>query len=1668
MKKLFTILFLVTVFALTAFAADTVYLDGTGATVDAETDFATAFATLENGGTLVVCGDTTFGKPEVGGGITLPKVNGKVTITGANGATLTMARSLTINSEVEFKDINFCSAHDTNGNIIANGNPITFGENVTVTASGGRYPTLIGGAASGTLNSDSHVTVKSGTFLVIYGGNFAGTFNGNSVVDVLGGTVTSAVVGGNLDGNFKGSATVNIGGDATVDYNSINVGIVGGTMGSSSSTATAYTFNGDIAVNYFGNAVIRANTYGVSRYKNITTTGDFTLTISENVTVESKKVSESKYSGGQTYAGGYYGNLNGDSKVVLRNNAVVKGSRFVCAGAYEGNINGNCSVEIYDNIAITGAVFAGCYNGSVSGNCSLTMDGGKVTSTFSSTSRTGSASGTRSIVIKNGTIGGDIKGDATIALDADSIVKIATCSGTITATAPEGYEVSVTDNVYTAVKVETPEEPEVIPTSVYVNGTGADGAYTDILSAATALKNGGDIILTGDVSISTATVLPAGVALNITAENGAVLHLGARLTLGGKTTFDNITINNASTSYQLIVAAGNPITMGEGVVTTTSGTALVYPAIVGGNYNTACTAGSHITVKGGTWRNIYGANYNGSFKGNSTVDFTGGTVLVTLSGGSYSGDYEGTATLNIGGTATVEQNQINGASLGVVGGNVGVSNGNARTFNGKININIGGDATVHSLVLGSSIMNNITTTADINIDIFGNAHINRNIYGGGFVGNTTTENGITLTLRENSTYTNPNGSIYISAGAQSGTVTGNVKVVVKDNVNIAGNIYGGGYSGSVVGNSTAEIYGGNVNVNFTAGSRSGNISGDTTVNAYGGTIGFDASGNYGITGNGGTNATVSGTAYITLDGATLAGDVDAGADKYEIILKSGTFDSTPDTVKVDLSGDKALKFNGSINVSDFVGGGTVTLAADSSVTADKMSGATTLLIDGTPTHKQTYITVKDNATEAVVNYTSAYETDVLEKSVGDTVTYTLRYTDRFDTTHVKVYYYNPLENAEKQPNIVMVKGLASEEDRVSVTLTKTTEDGRGVASADLTPGLYYYKVYYNGASDYDLKYFYVSGKAETLTYECALEPLVENSYMENCTAITTDEVLKLFGTDGLVGYTQAETLATHMPRRAFLTNEEICDYVATLDARSEYLHVFYPFETSEMGNEWPVMVFTKDTLTEGASFDEVAAAIRNAGEREILMITAGVHGNEPAGPEGALFLASELCTEYGEEVLDHFGAIVMMPVVSVDNSQRFKRLTESGINPNRDLVALYLPSSQHQIYVYKSFMPTITIDCHEDSGTLAADESDYSIENMDDVCIRYSGVQNSPLYDVNAFADKTDSLLNQKGIEIMLDAIEATRAYGLRPSIYYSEQSAPVSSTNYPSLRGSYGFIVETMRLWSGKPRHERAVFAMKTALKSLIAEFVEADGAIAAEVYAAREKLESNTKFDEKFAFAAKTSKSGKSLLTMPRPLIYVDGTFKDENNTKNYSFFDTVSALRTLPTAYVVPADAENIGKILSLLDMHGISYTRLANNATLTLRKYEGVASALTSSAAVTMADAAEVTFENGAYVVTMNTADAYLAAYLFEPDSCTYVNAEETAVSMTHMGYITEGDLYRAETDDMPAIIADMIYVEGDIDGDGVVDITDVMLVLRRCVNGNGSLIDVLKVLKLAVK
>ena len=467
--------------------------------------------------------------------------------------------------------------------------------------------------------------------------------------------------------------------------------------------------------------------------------------------------------------------------------------------------------------------------------------------------------------------------------------------------------------------------------TVYVGG--ADSAYSTLSDAVAALPNGGNIIIAKDTAISAATVLPstAGV-LHISAENGAVLSLGARLTLGGETVFDDITIHNSAASSMFIVAANHPVTFEDGVECTSASGGIVYPSVVGGAYSAASSGGSHVTVKGGTWRNVYGGNYNGAFSGNSVVDFTGGTVLLTLCGGSYSGNFTGNATINMGGSAVMEYNTVSNSAVGLIGAEVGVSGGTARTFTGNVDINIGGNAVVYANIIGGTRNSNVTVKGDITVDIYGNANVRRHIYGGSYSGNITTgSDGIVVTISDNVKFTQPSGaSTTVCAGCQSGMVTGNVKVVVDANTTITGNVYGGGYTGVVTGDSIAELRRGTVNVNFTAQSRTGSVSGTVTNIINSGKVGGEVRGDVTVDLAENASATIgscTGTVSTKVpDGYELVTTAVDGATTY---LAKEIAPEAPTVVYVDGSGKTEGAYTSlETAVAALTNGGTVVVAGD--------------------------------------------------------------------------------------------------------------------------------------------------------------------------------------------------------------------------------------------------------------------------------------------------------------------------------------------------------------------------------------------------------------------------------------------------------------------------------------------------------------------------------------------------------------------------------------------------------------------------------------------------------------------------------------------------------------------------------------------------------------------
>ncbi len=1679
-------------FANVAFAAeaDTVYLDGTGATEGAYADFKTAVSALPSGGTVIVSGDTAIGTSSAG--VTLAAVGGKVTVTGENGAVLTLARSLTLASEIEFNNITIKNTHASNGRIIANGNKITMGEGVVTETIVDRYPSIIGGRASGTCKG-SHVVIKSGTWFIVFGGSYGGTFNGDSTVDFTGGTVKAVITGGNRAGNFTGNATLNIGGSAVVEYNKDDenadyMGVIGGSMGLKSST-TAYIFSGNIAVNIFGNASVAANVLGASRYAHITTNGDITITVSENAALTRN-----------IYAGGYYGGVTtgeGGIKVILKDNVTVGTNRYVCAGSLNaGTVTGNGRVEFYDNAKLIGAVYAGGYSGGFEGSTAAVLYGGEVTSTFSAASRSGSVSGTQSILLKNGTVGGEVKGDATIELDMDSVVNIGSCSGNIITTVPEGYELVTDGKTYSA--KETGRE---IPTLLYVNGNASESG--DGFSSASALKsleeavllleNGGTIVVCGDVNIDREITLSAGDKLVITSVYGsedytsrAAIGVANNIILGVETEFNNIVLDRTAYGNDYIIAKGNVLTIGENVFCRNT-LATNYISIVGGALSGNFAGSSNIIVKSGYFRNVIGGNYNGSFSGTSNITLLGGYYDNAIIGGTFMGNFEGDATVNIGGDAAMIYLS---STQGVIGSCCG-SGSSAYTF-----------------------------TGDIKINLYGNCRINNSVYG--------------------------------AARYENVTTTGNVEITIKDDAFVYQNVYAGGYNGVLNGNTRLIMDSGWVGVNLAAGSRGGTVNGDTYLEVNGGKLNYyntnhhssmsDAPGEYNVSGGGLTGAVIGNT-EVVINGGDIYGNVYGGGISTGAVSGNSTVTISGGSImcgvyadgkaegsvagtkalNIDLSGGGSLSLGLAANVNSFTGGGSLTLFPEATVKADSLSGNIVLSINGIP-QARAYITATstDNAS---VTYT-AQGSEIFAESVGETATeYKITSEGYFATTKVTFKHLDGVQ-------IYMRASLATDSEKLVAASSSANE-----TVFDIAPGIYNYVVYH-AQDDYKRKYLYITGKDEEITLDfTSYTPKTGGGFEAGRFLENTEEIYNTYyNTEDLVGFEIPDTpyfANNRYGTRLFTSNAEMNAFVREKVAQCDYAYSYKLF-TSPDGTAVPVVVFTNDTIPENGTLENTARIITENKDREIILVTAFVHGNEPSAGEGALAIISELCTDYGKSILNkNIGAIVIIPRLNPDGSKAFTRETPTAVgesNLNRDYAMLTSAEIQGVVRAYDLFAPTVTIDCHEAPLDPIWGES-YTLSDIYDVGIMTGGALNTSLANATAAVKGDYNNRGTRALELVTDVLSGIESSGLRPYYYQTPMTHAGNATAYGLIKNSYSFLIEVPGISGGDAVFARRVFAQATAMKEIFELVANADGQIAAEVNSAKnalalsaQKFDINTPIVLQHAYTRHDS----STVLWNNPLVFADSTTVKADNSTKYYIQDVAVKYRSRPTAYVISADIAGVDKVLNVLDGQGIEYSLLDAGTTLTLKQYSG------SAASATLGAANDVTFASGAYIIPVDGDNANLTASLFEPEN---IDSGDYIVTFAQSGYISASDIYRSEESFIAAklglsgtyieaaipagkefasaLVDGVLYedaavedsfvylpasksefyritlsfsdgttetvsigqLKGDADGDESITVIDVILLLRSLLNsengfdmngdGKFGLVDIIRVMKLAV-
>ena len=473
----------------------------------------------------------------------------------------------------------------------------------------------------------------------------------------------------------------------------------------------------------------------------------------------------------------------------------------------------------------------------------------------------------------------------------------------------------------------------------------------------------------------------------------------------------------------------------------------------------------------------------------------------------------------------------------------------------------------------------------------------------------------------------------------------------------------------------------------------------------------------------------------------------------------------------------------------------------------------------------------------------------------------------------------------------------------------------------------------------------------------------------------TDNIEEEFTTDGLKGYKPFQTpfyTNTNRGDHEFTSQSEMMQFLQARKAACKDMYIYNLGNSPGYEYEMPIAVFTTTDLSSAATLKDAAAKVTANGKLNV-WVQAQIHPSEPAAGEGALALIDELTSTYGAEALKQVNVIVV-PRINPDGSYLFIRANYAGNDMNRDHMALKSVELAYLHTAFRYFMPEVAADLHEFGGFSTTDGY---MSNADDL-------QTTPASSLN-----NDAAVNELA-ELAVDRIHTNAVdAGLRPYHYGTTVNNPIGRAFY-GLYNSISILIETRGIGQGASQFDRRVFSQLLAARSVIDYSVENSAKIKTAVANARANtiLDGRT-YDADDVVILHQIASGKTF--SPRALTRyqysVNGdTVKTESAA--LSMNDTIVRSRQRPTAYVIPADAANIDKILYIFDNQGFEYYKLDAGTTASLQQYyyegeytyDGSAKGITAG----LRDTADVTFAKGAYVVPMDQVAGNVIAMLCEPD------------------------------------------------------------------------------------
>ena len=484
---------------------------------------------------------------------------------------------------------------------------------------------------------------------------------------------------------------------------------------------------------------------------------------------------------------------------------------------------------------------------------------------------------------------------------------------------------------------------------------------------------------------------------------------------------------------------------------------------------------------------------------------------------------------------------------------------------------------------------------------------------------------------------------------------------------------------------------------------------------------------------------------------------------------------------------------------------------------------------------------------------------------------------------------------------------------------------------------------------------------------------------------------KLFSTAKLEDYVEPKTPAFDKDKgwNSFTTVKERNSYLKKLTKNNKYMSLYYKKNMSDT----PIVFFTSEDMHQATDWKS-AYTVLEASDKINIFYQAGLHGNEPAGAEGALYFLERIAadSEYAAYLAKHLN-ICVVPCANPDASAIKSRETSGGVNINRD--NLYVRSKYTRLLhdLYNAFKPEIVMDSHEclSNMQLAPNQSkDY-----------FTDVYLSAVSSLNV-----DTRLSKWSSHVMDTVLNDCRDAGLRVSIYDDADSTTISGTvssTYYGLQGSISILIESMGINMGKSHFGRRVYSHYRAVSSILDTVIKNKKDIAEDVSAARnDVVERGKKFSSGNRFALKQKVTGSLCTVVPRN-VYSSTTGKKITSVKyKVCWHDKIVRSRALPTAYIISKKTENADLVMRKLKYNGIEYFEIGPGAKVSVSSFSG------NGEKASITEAKTLTFTKGAYVIPMDQTGAKVAATCLEPDIYETLSLGDTFVQS---GLLKANQIYR---------------------------------------------------------